>query len=114
MPPADATDAPSPEDLYEGAGGSRALPAGSGICPGTAPTPLSGDRQRSSGLVHRWPDAFRGTELDPDDDRRKMEKLVSKIEALMPPDSKEPASELTAERWRRPPQWRYLPGRCSP
>ena len=56
-------------------------------------------------LVGRWPDAFRGTELDPEATRRKMEKLVGKIEALMPPDSKEPAAnlspaEMLARQWR--------------
>ena len=45
------------------------------------------------------------TELDPEATRRKMEKLVGKIEALLPPDSKEPVAnlspaEMLARQWR--------------
>ncbi len=53
----------------------------------------------------RWPDAFRGTEIDPDTTRRKMEKLVNKIESLLPAEAKEsPANlspaEMLARQWR--------------
>jgi hypothetical protein len=69
-------------------------------------TPLS-ERVNAAllALVQRWPDAFRSTELDPETTRRKMEKLVAKIEALIPGDSKEPAANLSpaevlARQWR--------------
>jgi hypothetical protein len=43
--------------------------------------------------------------MDPELTLRKMEKLVSKIEALLPPDSREPAAnlspaEMLARQWR--------------
>jgi hypothetical protein len=56
-------------------------------------------------LVERWPDAFKNTELDPETTRRKMEKLVAKVESLMPADTKEPTTNLSpaevlARQWR--------------
>jgi hypothetical protein len=57
-------------------------------------------------LIGTWPAAFHGTDLDVDATRKRMEKLVSKIEELLP-DAQERAkakqltpTELLAEKWR--------------
>ena len=57
-------------------------------------------------LVQRWPDAFRGTELDPETTRRKMEKLVDQDRVAaagrQPKESTANLSpaEMLARQWR--------------
>jgi hypothetical protein len=55
-------------------------------------------------LVATWPLAFRGTELDADATRKRMEKLLAKVEALVPSQGRPSASlspaELLAQQWR--------------
>ena len=99
-------DAPMPDDLYAKVQAARARWLQGPELPRHTLAPLS-DRVNAAllALVTRWPDAFRNTELDPDVTRRKMEKLVNKVEALMPPDSKEPSAnlspaEILARQWR--------------
>ena len=106
VPAAESTDAPVPDDLYSKVQAARARYLQGPELPRHVLTPLS-ERVNAAllALVQRWPDAFRNTELDPDTTRRKMEKLVAKIEALMPGDSKEPAAnlspaEMLARQWR--------------
>ncbi|HUE87056.1 MAG TPA: DUF349 domain-containing protein [Vicinamibacterales bacterium] len=106
VPPADATDTPMPEDLYAKVQASRARYLQGPELPRHVLTPLA-ERVNAAllALVVRWPDAFQNTELDPGTTRRKMEKLVTKIEALLPADSKEPAANLSpaevlARQWR--------------
>ena len=57
-----------------------------------------------SRLVAAWPSAFAGTDLDPDVTRKRMEKLVERVEDLLSasPQRARPLSpaELLAERWR--------------
>jgi len=57
-----------------------------------------------SRLVAAWPAAFAGTDLDPDATRKRMEKLVARVEELTSA-SPQPArqmspTELLAQRWR--------------
>ena len=55
-------------------------------------------------LVAAWPSAFTGTDLDPDTTRKRMEKLVTRVEELIPESAKSQAqlspAELLAQRWR--------------
>jgi hypothetical protein len=55
-------------------------------------------------LVAAWPSAFTGTDLDPDTTRKRMEKLVTRVEELVPESSRSPAqlspAEQLAQRWR--------------
>ena len=54
-------------------------------------------------LVVRWPTAFGGTDLDPEVTRSRMEKLVIRVERLVPAAAKpvtlSPA-EVLAQKWR--------------
>ena len=57
-------------------------------------------------LVGTWPAAFGGTDLDPETTRKRMEKLLTRVEELVP-DAQERAksrqlspTELLAEKWR--------------
>jgi len=106
VPPPDATDLPMPDDLYAKVQASRARYLQGPELPRHVLTPLS-ERVNAAmlALVMRWPEAFKNTELDPGTTRRKMEKLVAKIEALLPADSNEPAANLSpaevlARQWR--------------
>jgi hypothetical protein len=58
--------------------------------------------QTLSRLVAAWPAAFTATDLDPDMTRKRMEKLVVRVEELVPDAPKVQLSpaELLAQRWR--------------
>lgn len=53
-------------------------------------------------LVAVWPDAFAGTEMDPAQTRKRMEKLVARVEELIPsqPVQRLSPAELLAQQWR--------------
>jgi hypothetical protein len=55
-------------------------------------------------IMATWPQAFSGTELDPEATRKRMEKLLAKVEELVPaqPKARAPLSpaELLAQQWR--------------
>lgn len=55
-------------------------------------------------LVATWPDAFQGTDLDPETTRKRMEKLVEKVEELLPSPGRAQAAlsptERLAQQWR--------------
>jgi len=55
-------------------------------------------------LVAAWPTAFAGTDLDPDVTRKRMEKLVARVEELVPTKAAPPANLSPAERLAA--QWR--------
>ncbi len=105
IPAADAAP-PMPEDLYARVQAARARWLQGPELPRHSLAPLT-DRVNLAmlTLAKRWPEGFAGTELDPDATLKKMEKLVAKVEALLPPDSKEPAAnlspaEMLARQWR--------------
>jgi hypothetical protein len=57
-------------------------------------------------LIGSWPSAFAGTDLDPETTRKRMEKLLSKVEDLLPSAQQRvqarqlSPTELLAEKWR--------------
>jgi hypothetical protein len=57
-----------------------------------------------SKLVAAWPTAFAGTDLDPDTTRKRMEKLVARVEELAPdkagPQAQLSPAERLAQQWR--------------
>lgn len=107
VPPPDApADLPVPDDLYAKVQAARARFLQGAELPRHTLTPLA-ERLNAAmlALATRWPDAFKGTELDPESTRKKMEKLVAKVEALLPAESKEPVANLSpaevlARQWR--------------
>ena len=53
-------------------------------------------------LVALWPAAFAGTDIDPEQTRKRMEKLVARVEELVPSQGTQRLSpaELLAQQWR--------------
>ncbi|MEO8679989.1 MAG: DUF349 domain-containing protein [Vicinamibacterales bacterium] len=107
VPPADApAEAAAPEDLYAKVQAARARWVQGPELPRHTLAPLA-ERVNVAlfALVTRWPDGFKGTDLDPEQTRVKMEKLVAKVEKLLPTENTEPAknlspAELLARQWR--------------
>jgi hypothetical protein len=107
VPPAEAAaDAPAPDDLYAKVQAARARWVQGPELPRHTLAPLA-ERVNTAlfALVTRWPDGFKGTDLDPELTRGKMEKLVAKVEKLLPTENTEPAknlspAELLARQWR--------------
>ena len=106
LPPADAADAPPPDDLYAKVQAARARWVQGPELPRHTLAPLA-ERVNAAlfSLVTRWPDAFKGTDIDPELTKGKMEKLIAKVEKLLPTESAEPAknlspAELLARQWR--------------
>jgi hypothetical protein len=106
LPPPDATDVPAPGDLYAKVQAARARWVQGPELPRHTLAPLS-ERVNAAlfALVTRWPDGFKGTDLDPEQTKGKMEKLIAKVEKLLPTESAEPAknlspAELLARQWR--------------
>ena len=60
--------------------------------------------QALANLVAAWPAAFAGTDLDPEATRRRMEKLVARVEELVssqaPAQARLSPAELLAQQWR--------------
>jgi len=106
LPAADATDAAAPDDLYAKVQAARARWVQGPELPRHTLAPLA-ERVNAAlfNLVTRWPDGFKGTDIDPELTKGKMEKLIAKVEKLLPTESAEPAknlspAELLARQWR--------------
>ena len=106
MPAADAVEAVPPGDLYAKVQAARARWVQGPDLPRHVMAPLA-ERVNAAlyALVTRWPDAFKSTDLDPEQTKGKMEKLIAKVEKLLPTESAEPAknlspAELLARQWR--------------
>ncbi|MGZ9006253.1 MAG: DUF349 domain-containing protein, partial [Burkholderiales bacterium] len=106
MPPPDATEAPPPDDLYAKVQAARARWVQGPELPRHTLAPLA-ERVNAAlfSLVTRWPDGFKGTDLDPEQTKGRMEKLIAKVEKQLPTESVEPAknlspAELLARQWR--------------
>jgi hypothetical protein len=106
VPPPDAADVTAPDDLYAKVQAARARWVQGPELPRHTLAPLA-ERVNAAlyALVTRWPDAFRGTDLDPEQTKGKMEKLIAKVEKLLPTEAAEPAknlspAELLARQWR--------------
>ena len=106
VPAADAGDVPAPDDLYAKVQAARARWVQGPELPRHTLAPLA-ERVNAAlfSLVTRWPDGFKGTDLDPEQTKGKMEKLIAKVEKLLPAESAEPAknlspAELLARQWR--------------
>lgn len=106
VPPADGDGAAAPDDLYAKVQAARARWVQGPELPRHTLAPLA-ERVNAAlfTLVTRWPDGFKGTDLDPELTKGKMEKLIAKVEKQLPTEAAEPAknlspAELLARQWR--------------
>ena len=106
VPTTDAGEAPQPDDLYAKVQAARARWVQGPELPRHTLAPLA-DRVNAAlyQLVTRWPDGFKGTDLDPEQTKVKMEKLIAKVEKRLPIEAAEPVknlspAELLARQWR--------------
>ena len=106
LPAADTTDAPAPDELYAKVQAARARWVQGPELPRHTLAPLA-ERVNAAlfSLVTRWPDGFKGTDLDPELTKGRMEKLIAKVEKQLPTEAAEPAknlspAELLARQWR--------------
>jgi hypothetical protein len=96
----------APEGLVEKVQQARAKWQQAPELPRTVQQELAASYHQALGkIVAAWPSAFTGTDLDPETTRKRMEKLLAKVESLSRAGAAEapaPASpaELLAQRWR--------------
>jgi hypothetical protein len=99
------SEIPAPDGLYAAVQGARQKWSHAPELPRAVQEDLALRYHQALGrLVAAWPSAFSGTDLDPDVTRKRMEKLVARIEELVPAKSAaakqlSPA-ELLAQQWR--------------
>jgi hypothetical protein len=104
--PADGAEAsPPPENLYATIQQARARWQQAPELPRAVQQDLAVRYHQALGrIVATWPDGFAGTDLDPNTTRKRMEKLVAKVEELVPAQVKAQATlspaELLAQQWR--------------
>jgi len=100
-----ATDGEVPVDLYKTVQDARTRWSQAPELPRTVQQELAANYHQAIGrIVALWPTAFAGTDLDPDATRKRMEKLVAKVEELLPANAQPRAplspAELLAQQWR--------------
>jgi hypothetical protein len=98
---------PVPEDLYQKVHDARARWQHAPEVPRQVQQDLAARYHQAIGqLVGKWPDAFTGTDLDPEVTRKRMEKLLAKVEELLTGAQQRvqtrqlSPTELLAEKWR--------------
>jgi hypothetical protein len=100
-----ASDAPAPDGLYATIQTLRGRWQQAPELPRGLQQDLAARYHQTLGrLVSVWPSAFAGTDLDPEATRKRMEKLVARVEELAPEKGRQPAklspAELLAQQWR--------------
>ena len=103
--PADGGEAPAPDGLYDTVQKARAAWQHAPEVPRALQQDLAMRyHDVLARLVARWPEAFAGTDLDPDHTRKRMEKLLARVEQLSSQGAAHAATaspaELLAQRWR--------------
>jgi hypothetical protein len=99
------SEVPAPEDLYASVQTARQKWSQAPELPRAVQEELAVRYHQALGkLVAAWPAAFAGTDLDPDATRKRMEKLVARVEELVPakaaPARQLSPTELLAQQWR--------------
>jgi len=100
-----ASDGTMPENLYQTVHDARTRWAQAPELPRTVQQELAAQYHQAVGrIVATWPTAFANTDLDPDATRKRMEKLVARVEELVPagaqPRAQFSPAELLAQQWR--------------
>jgi hypothetical protein len=103
--PYEGAPAAPPENLYKTVQDARLRWVGAPELPRGLQQDLAARYHQALGrVVVAWPTAFTGTDLDPDMTRKRMEKLVARVEELVPEKSGPKAAlspaELLAQQWR--------------
>jgi hypothetical protein len=91
--------ASAPEGLYAAVQAARAKWSHGPELPRAVQEDLAMRYHQALGtLVAAWPSAFAGTDLDPETTRKRMEKLVARVEELVPAKAAAPANLSPTER----------------
>jgi Arc/MetJ-type ribon-helix-helix transcriptional regulator len=105
--PQNGTPADAPDNLYTTVQDARTKWQHAPEVPRQVQQDLAARYHQAIGqLVGTWPSAFSGTDLDPDTTRKRMEKLLAKVEELVPAAQQRAQArqlsptELLAEKWR--------------
>jgi hypothetical protein len=106
LPATGAEAGPPPEGLATLVQNARARWQGAPELPRVIQQDLAARyHQALAQIVGTWPAAFAGSELDPDAARKRMEKLLARVEELVSSPSDSPArrlspAEMLAQQWR--------------
>jgi len=100
-----ASDGTVPDNLYQTVHDARTRWSQAPELPRTVQQELAARYHQAVGrIVATWPQSFAATDLDPEATRKRMEKLVARVEELVPagPPSRAQLSpaELLAQQWR--------------
>jgi hypothetical protein len=103
--PSDSAAAPTPENLVTVIHDARARWQQAPELPRQIQQDFAARYHQALGrLVAAWPGAFAGTDLDPEHTRKRMEKLLTRVEELVSAQPKPQAAlspaELLAQQWR--------------
>jgi hypothetical protein len=105
LAPEAGAEAAAPEGLYAAVQAARTKWSHGPELPRAVQEDLALRYHQALGrLVAAWPAAFAGTDLDPETTRKRMEKLVARVEELAPTRAAAPANLSPAERLAA--QWR--------
>ncbi len=106
LPAEGAEPSPAPEGLYATIQQARTRWQQAPELPRAIQQDLAARYYEALGrIVSLWPDAFHGTDMDPDATRKRMEKLLARVEELVPAPAAKAAvalspAELLAQQWR--------------
>lgn len=100
-----SSDGAIPDNLYQIVHDARNRWAQAPELPRTVQQELAARYHQAVGrIVATWPQSFAGTDLDPEATRKRMEKLVARVEELIPAAGPSRAqlspAELLAQQWR--------------
>jgi hypothetical protein len=105
VPAEGAPETPAPENLYTIVQQARSRWQQAPELPRALQQDLAARYHQAVGrLVATWPGAFAGTDLDPETTRKRMEKLLARVEEIVSAQPARPANlsptELLAQQWR--------------
>jgi hypothetical protein len=105
VPAEGAPETPAPDNLYATVQQARGKWQQAPELPRALQQDLAARYHQAVGrLVETWPGAFAGTDLDPETTRKRMEKLLARVEEIVSAQPPKPANlsptELLAQKWR--------------
>jgi hypothetical protein len=105
LPAEGAVESPAPDGLYTIVQQARGRWQQAPELPRALQQDLAARYHQAVGrLVATWPGAFAGTDMDPETTRKRMEKLLARVEEIVSAQPSKPANlsptELLAQQWR--------------